>query len=275
MSNPRMIALIDDLRALPAETAWAEFKQDNADPKRIGRLISALANAARVANRETGYVVWGIRDSDHAITGTTFDPASAKTRQQPLELWLTQQLRPDIAISFETIHHPEGRLVLLTIPSATTAPIEFDRTAFVRIGEATPRLADYPDRQRALWDKLRPYVWEAGIAHGFLEAERVLDLIDCDAYYDGLDKPRPTSEGSILEDLAQERLISADVGGRWNILNLGAILFAKDIGAIDDRLARKAMRFVMYDGTGRDAQVLQRRDFPLGYAVGFVAMNDY
>ena len=103
----------------------------------------------------------------------------------------------------------------------------------------------------------------------------MLDLIDCDAYYDGLGKPKPNGEASILEDLEQERLVSADVGGRWNILNLGAILFAKDIGAIDDRLARKSVRFVMYDGTGRDAQVLQRKDFPPGYATGFVAMNDY
>ena len=168
MPDPRTIALIDELRALPAEIAWAEFKRDNVEPQRIGRLISALANAARIADRETGYVVWGIRNGDHAITGTEFDPASAKTRQQPLELWLTQHLRPDIAFSFETVQHPEGRLVLLTVPSATTAPIEFDRTAFVRIGEATPRLADHPDRQRALWDKLRPYVWEASIARGFL-----------------------------------------------------------------------------------------------------------
>ncbi len=275
MSDSRTIALIEDLRALPAETAWAEFKQDNTDPERIGKLISALANAARIADQETGYLVWGIRNSDHAVTGTAFEPASTKRQRQPLEHWLTQHLRPDLAFSFETVKHPEGRLVLLSVPSATTAPVEFDRTAFVRVGEATPRLADHPDRQRALWDKLRPYVWEAGIAQGFLESKRVLDLIDCDAYYDGLGKPMPKNEGSILEDLAQERLVSADVGGRWNILNLGAILFAKDVRAINERLARKAVRFVMYDGNGRDAQVLQRRDFPHGYAVGFVAMNNY
>ncbi len=275
MSDSRTIALIDDLRALPAEAAWVEFKQDNADPQLIGKLISALANAARIADKETGYLVWGIRDGDHAVTGTTFEPASAKRGQQPLEHWLAQHLQPSIAVSFETVQHPEGRLVLLTIPSAATAPIEFSRTAFVRIGEATPRLADHPDHQRALWEKLRPYAWEAGIALGFLEGERVLDLLDCNAYYDGLGKPRPASEGSILEDLAQDHLISADVGGRWNILNLGAILFARDIHAVDDRLARKTVRFVMYDGTGRDAQVLQRKDFTFGYAVGFVAMNDY
>ncbi|MCY4212079.1 MAG: hypothetical protein OXF68_00435, partial [Gammaproteobacteria bacterium] len=67
----------------------------------------------------------------------------------------------------------------------------------------------------------------------------------------------------------------ADVGGRWNILNLGAILFAKDMRTINERLARKAVRFVMYDGNGRDAQVVQRRDFPNGYAAGFVAMHNY
>ena len=275
MSEPRTIALIENLRALPAETVWAEFKQDNADPQLIGKLISALANSARIADKETAYLVWGIRNSDHAVTGTAFEPASAKRDRQPLEHWLTQRLRPDIAFSFETVQHPAGRLILLTIPSAATAPIEFNRTAFVRVGEATPRLADHPDRQRALWDKLRPYAWETGVAQGFLEGERVLDLIDSDAYYDGLSKPRPTSQGTILEDLAQDRLIAPDVGGRWNILNLGAILFAKDIRAVDNRLARKAVRFVMYDGTGRDAQVLQRKDFSLGYAVGFVAMNDY
>ena len=122
MSDSRTIALIEDLRALSAETAWAEFKQDNTDPERIGRLISALANAARIADQETGYIVWGIRNSDHAITGTAFEPASTKRQRQPLEHWLTQHLRPDLAFSFEAVKHPEGRLVLLSIPSATTAP---------------------------------------------------------------------------------------------------------------------------------------------------------
>ena len=82
-----------------------------------------------------------------------------------------------------------------------------------------------------------PTTRTVSIVRDFLEGEQALDLLDCDAYYDGLGKPMPASEGSILEELAQERLVSADVGGRWNILNLGAILFAKDIGAINERLS--------------------------------------
>ena len=78
-------------------------------------------------------------------------PRLRQTRQQPLELWLTQQLRPDIAISFETIHHPEGRLVLLTIPSATTGLVRrllrearrvADGTGIAQAGEPLFRQAE-------------------------------------------------------------------------------------------------------------------------------------
>ena len=31
MTDPRTLAIIDDLRKLPAEAPWAEFKENNAD----------------------------------------------------------------------------------------------------------------------------------------------------------------------------------------------------------------------------------------------------
>ncbi len=50
---------MDDLRAKPAETTWIEFKENNADGPLIGKLISALSNAARLADQHFAYVVWG------------------------------------------------------------------------------------------------------------------------------------------------------------------------------------------------------------------------
>ena len=147
MTDVRLLALIDDLRALPAETAWLEFKENNTDPRVIGRLISALSNAARLEDKDFGYVVWGVRDTGHAVAGTRFEPSSEKHRRQPLEFWLSQMLRPGVAFSFRPVQHPDGRLVLLEVPAATTAPVEFDRAAYIRIGSATPRLADHPERQ--------------------------------------------------------------------------------------------------------------------------------
>ena len=64
MSAERTRRLVDDLRAKPAETTWIEFKENNADGPLIGKLISALSNAARLADQHFAYVVWGVRDGD-------------------------------------------------------------------------------------------------------------------------------------------------------------------------------------------------------------------
>ena len=206
MADVRVLALIDDLRRLPAETAWVEFKENNTDSNVIGKLISALSNSARVEDRDFGYVVWGVRDGDHAVAGTRFDPDSSKRQGQSLAFWLSRRLRPDVVFSFKTIPHPEGRLVLLEVPAATTAPVEFDRTAYIRIGSATPRLADYPERQKALWNNLRPYAWETGIARQFIDAGEVLDLLDHASCFELTRAPRPESRESVLAGLQRERL---------------------------------------------------------------------
>jgi len=148
--HARALALIDDLRKLPAETPWVEFKKDNDDAQMIGKLISALSNSARVADEHFAYVVWGVRDGDHAAIGTRFDPGTRKENNQPLDLWLAQRLQPAIAFEFEVVDYHGTRLILLSIPAALSAPVEFERAAYIRIGSATPRLSDHPERLRAL-----------------------------------------------------------------------------------------------------------------------------
>ena len=275
LSQERRLALVDQLRAQPAETSLAEFKESYGDPAGIGKLISGISNAARITGSNCGYIVWGVRDSDHAVVGTVFDPATAKHKRQPLEFWLHQRLRPSVAFAFHALEHPEGRMVLLEVPAAPTAPVEFERTAYDRIGSATPRLADNPERQRALWDQLRSNAWETGIALPFADADRVLARLDVESYFGLLDLPSPGSAERILSALEQDRLIASDVGGKWNIHNLGAILFAKDLRDFPPSLARKAVRFVVYDGDGRADTVTHREDFPHGYASGFEALNEH
>ena len=92
MSEPRTQALIDELCQLPAEISWVEFKENNTDAQMIGKLISALSNAARLADQPFAYVLWGVRDGDHAAVGTGFEPSSQLQQGQPLELWLAQRL---------------------------------------------------------------------------------------------------------------------------------------------------------------------------------------
>jgi len=274
MTRSRFVALVDELLALPGEQAWVEFKANNTDPKTIGIRISALANAARLADRDCAYMLWGVRDGDQKVIGTNFRPSSRRVQQQPLEFWLARRLSSSVTFSFHEVEHPDGRVLLLEVSAATIEPVEFDRRAYIRIGSATPPLSNYPARLRALWTRLQPYVWENGIAAHYVSGDDVLSLLDHESYFELTDQPLPDNRKGILDRLKDENLIMPDVGDRWNIMNLGAILFANDIDDFDASLSRKGVRFVAYDGN-RTGAVTQRRDEKRGYASGFRGLIEY
>jgi ATP-dependent DNA helicase RecG len=275
MTTARLLALIDDLRGLSAEQSCVEFKHNNADPNMIGKLISALSNAARIADEPFAYVLWGVQDGDHAAVGTTFDPVAQMQQNQPFEFWLAQRLQPSVAFTFRIVEEYQGaRLVFLEIPAAAPTPVEFDGVAYIRIGSATPRLSDNTERLRALWAKLQPYAWEMGTAAQFVTGDEVLAKLDYARYFDLTGQPLPDNRTGIFEKLTSERLIHPDVGGNWNITNLGAILFAKRLSQFPT-LARKAIRFVAYDGESRAATVTHRQDGDKGYAIGFQGLLEF
>ena len=149
---------------------------------------------------------------------------------------------------------------VLTIPAAATAPVEFDRTAYLRIGSATPRLSDHPERLRSLWAKLQPYAWETGIAAQFLTGDDVLERLNYANYFDLTGQPLPDNRQGIFDRLLADRLIQKDVSDRWNITNLGAILYAKKLADFGPSVERKGVRFVAYAGTGRADDVSHRQD---------------
>lgn len=269
LGEARIRALIDDLRGMAAETSWVEFKHNNAEPEMIGKLISAVANSARLADEAFGYVLWGVEDAGHAAVGTTFDPTTQTVGAEPLEFWLARRLQPSVDFSFTGIVDDGVRLVLLLVPAASTNAVEYDRTPYLRIGSATPRLSDYPERQRALWAKLQAYAWESGVAQQFVTGDDVLRLLDHTAYFDLTRQPLPDNRDGIFARLETERLIHRDVGGRWNITNLGAILFARRLSEFPPSMARKAVRFVAYGGPNRASAVSHRQDGQRGYACGF------
>ena len=275
MSLERDIAWIDELRCGGHEQACVEFKENNDDPEMIGKLVSALANAARIEERDRACVLWGVKDGTGEVVGTSFNHDAKKVGGQAFELRLAQMLRPSPAFSFRTIDHPDGRVVLLDIPAATTAPVEYAGTAYVRVGSATPKLAEFPDRFQKLIVNLRPFVWERATAMPFVDADTVFDLLDYTAYFRLTKQKLPDGRDAILERLKADLLIVPDVGGRWNITNLGAILFANDLRQFEEPIARKAVRFVAYDGADRAATVTHRRDGQKGYASGFEGLVTY
>jgi ATP-dependent DNA helicase RecG len=273
-SPQRLVDLVNDLLS-HSEVAWVEFKHNNADPNKIGILASAISNAARLAGQQTGYILWGVEDQTHDVIGTLFDLNAHKIGNQVFALWLAQRLSPSVAFAFHTIQHPRGRVVLMEIPAATSAPVAFDSIAYIRIGSATPKLTDYPDRYQALLSALRPYAWEHGIALQYVTSDDVLNLLDYTQYFRLTKQPLPDNRAGILDRLKADQLVVEDVGGKWNITNLGAILFAADLTQFSQSLARKGVRFIAYGGANKAATVTHRQDGKKGYASGFEGLISY
>ncbi len=273
VDNERAVALIDDLRAHTGEAPWFEFKVGVVEPEKIGKTISAISNGACISDKPQGYVVWGVENVNHDVVGTTFDPAKDKIKGQPYEFWMAGQLSPSINLQFTEVAHPNGKVIILEIAAAQRITTKFQGIAYIRIGEATPPLSGYPDREASLNSKLMAFNWEAGAASSFVSEEDVLKLLDFRSYFEVLEHPLPTSNALILETLAQERLISRDVAGRWNITNLGAMLFANDLADFS-RVKRKALRIVRYKGKSKAADPTEFT-VPCGYARGFKLMIDH
>lgn len=271
-NQEREIALVDEFVKLPSETSWVEFKVNNYRPDMVGTLISAISNAARINDERCGYVVWGI-DNDNNLVGSKFEPSAETVKDQPLEFWLARGLSPSINFRFKEIKHVKARLILLEIPAAEQVPTKFENIAYIRIGQATPKLADYPMREAALLAKLKPFIWETGIAQTFVTSADVIKLLDITSYFSLTEQPVPNSDDGICAVLSHDKLLFKDVGGRWDISNLGAILFAKDITDFGN-IARKAMRVIEHDTQSR-ASTLKERSGKLGYASGFEGLMSY
>lgn len=145
--------------------------------------------------------------------------------------------------------------------------MKFNGVAYLRVGSATPRLSEFPDREADLISKLRPFVWEHGAAKSFVTGEEVLALLDHSVFFAMLKQQVPQDPATVLDRLADERLIARDISDRWNVLNLGAMLFARRLDQFDD-LARKALRVVQYSGNTRvKSQRIQEGS--KGYGSGF------
>lgn len=95
----------------------------------------------------------------------------------------------------------------------------------------------------------------------------MLGLLDYQTYFELTTQAMPVSHASILNRLADEKFLVPEPGGKYGITNFGALLFARDLRRFD-RLSRKALRVIAYQGKGRIETIREMPDAP-GYAVGF------
>jgi ATP-dependent DNA helicase RecG len=268
-----LVSLVRELCKLPVEVEWVEFKRNNANPQEIGEYLSALANAATLAGKTSSYLLWGVDDKSHEVVGTTFSPCRDKVGNEELESWLLRLLSPKIHFRFFELGIDGQQIVLLEIGRAFGHPVQWQGQEFIRVGSYKKPLKGFPEKERALWRIFDQIPFENLIAAENISADEVIKLLDCSAYFELVGLPLPNSREGILQGLKSEDLILPADTGNWNITNLGAILFAKQLSNFQT-LRRKAIRVILYKGNSR-IETIKEQIGARGYANGFKGLISF
>lgn len=153
MTNAELIELIDELRALPKENEWVEFKKGTATTNdKIGQYISAISNAACINNQSFGYFIFGIDDNTHEVIGTNFKLKNKKEGNQELELYLRQYLHPSVRFEHFVCQYNTFRVEIFRIPAAAGEPINFKNYPYIRFDSSLTDLKKYPHFLRAIYN---------------------------------------------------------------------------------------------------------------------------
>jgi ATP-dependent DNA helicase RecG len=270
-NDPR--ALLARLLREPSETEWLEFKRNNADPEEIGRCVSACANASMLARRDRAFLVWGIEDGSRQRVGTTVRLRALKRGGESFANWLIRLLEPRLWLEFLDFEDEGKQFSIQTIDPAYDRPVRFSGAEYIRIGDSIRPLREFPEYERSLWLATGSRRFESGIAFRHQTATDVLNTLDVSAYYTLARSPQPQNTEEILARFAKLGLIREDWEGGFDITNLGAILFAREITGFPS-IAPKSVRVIKYSGVDKrdsEDEIESRK----GYAVGFSELQRY
>ena len=142
--------LLDRLRAVSKETEWLEFKEAKRqfDTNKLGKYFSAMSNEARLQNKEKGYIVLGVKDTDgHAIVGTEWRSGDYDNLKHLVAQNITGGITFTAVNEIMTTH---GRVLLFEVPPAPQGmPIAWNGHYYGRNGESLVALSvDEMDRIR-------------------------------------------------------------------------------------------------------------------------------
>lgn len=234
-----IINKIKELLEFPEERMWFEFKENWYDPNQLGEYISALANSATYNDENYGYFIWGINNDTHEIVGTKFN-YHVEYQNSPLEMFLANNIKPDINFKFYEVFVNDKRIVVLKIPKASSFIVSFKHKRYFRIDSSKVDLENYPEREMELMEIIR---------HGYPTIENTeakyqdLTFKELFGYY--------ASKGIELKQINFKKnlgLLTND--GKYNLL---AQLLSDD--------SHISIRFSIFKGKDKTSQLYSVREF--------------
>lgn len=273
MEEIELKSLIKELVTYSQETEWLEFKLNFHSNEEIGERISALANGACLNNKQDGFLIFGVEDKTHNITGTTFKVKTATRGKEELENWLIQRLDPRIDFkTYEFFYSDEVRISMFVIPASKNRPVKFMNQAFIRIGSYTRLLKDFPEKEAKIWNTKNIEKFEVRLAKEYIDEDAIISLLDTQTYFDLLKLPYPSNRLGVINKFISEKLI-VKKNTKYSITNLGAILFAKNLDDFPD-LKRKAIRVIVYKNNNK-IETIREQIGGKGYVSGYQGLIDW
>lgn len=260
-------ALLKRLAGEISEASWLEFKQNDCEPDAIGACVSACANAAILAHKDRAFIVFGVENGTRRLAGTDVRLQRKKKGGENFLNWLNRLLEPRLpieALDFEI----DGRaFAILAIEPTYDRPVRFAGIEYIRIGENTRKLAEFPEHERALWIATGRRKFESAVALAHRTEAEVFELLDSSAYCRLSRQTVSRKRAEILRRFLAAELIREDFEGGYDITNLGAVLLANDITSFPS-ISAKSVRVIKYDGCDK-RRGLTEFEGHKGYAVGF------
>ena len=251
---------IDDLNKIlqQTENEHIEFKlaSNQYDETKLMRYCIALAN------EKGGQLILGVNDAREIKGSHAFRDIGA-TKSKILR-------KLHFRVEIYEILTDLGRVLIFDIPSRPIGtPLNHEGAYLMRSDEELVSMT--PDQLQRIFAEGKPD-FELQIATEGVTSDEVVTLLDIQSYFDMMQMPLPETREAILDRFSREKIIVKH-DGVYDITNLGATLFAKDLTMFDE-LSRKAIRVIVYDG---NSKIKTKRDITglKGYAVGFVALIQY
>ena len=243
------------------ETENLEFKSAKIDfnQTKLNRYCVALANEGG------GYLILGVDDSNpRKVVGTKAFLDLNNTRSKVYD-------KLHIRVDAQEISHPDGRVIVFSISSSSLgSALHCDGSYLMRVGEDLVPMS--PDHLRKIFDEGKPdFLSEVALANQ--SEEDVIRLLDTQIYFDLSQTAYPAQRSTVLERFVAEGLI-VKKGTSFDITNLGALLFAKDLRKFET-ISSKAPRVIVFDGTNKVKGTLSDIFGRMGYVVGFESLIEY
>ncbi len=233
----------------------------------IGRTISACANAAILADRNWAFMIWGIEDTTKKFVGSSKSLGSLKKGNENILAWLSRLIEPRLNIELSDFDQNGKHFSILRVEPTYDRPVRFCGQEYIRIGESVKPLREFPNHERSIWLATGRRKFEDSIALSHQKTEEIFEKLNTEIYYTRKDEAVPRRQDEIIRKFIHLQFIRDNMENGYDITNLGALLFAKDL-LIFPSIANKSVRVIKYSGINK-ASSTHEKEFTKGYAIDF------